>query len=94
MKHYIAEYMGTLVVTTAFLMTHGDPIAMGGVYFAVYWMTQQYANIFFTPFGPLVYYAMGRLLLKDALSILSVELLGALSATLLFAPAVTFIKDI
>ncbi len=93
MKAYIAEYMGTLVITTAFLLTHGDPFAMGIIHFAVFWMTQEYLNTFFIPFGSLAFYALGRILLKDALISVAVQLAGTLSATALFRPVVTLMQD-
>jgi hypothetical protein len=93
MKEYIAEYMGTLVITTAFLLTHGDPVAMGVVYFAVFSMTQQYLNIFFIPFGSLAFYLLGRILVKEALISAAVQLAGAASATVLFRPAVALMQD-
>jgi hypothetical protein len=93
MKEYIAEYMGTLVITTAFLLTHGDPVAMGVIHFAVFSMSQQYLNTFFIPFGSLAFYALGRILLKDALISTAVQLVGALSATVLFRPVVTLMQD-
>jgi hypothetical protein len=89
---YIIEYLGTLVIMTAKLLTEANPTIMGIVYFSVYWMTQGITTGFFTPFGPLAAYMLGRGTFQDQTYNIIAEYSGAISAILLFKPLKAYIE--
>jgi glycerol uptake facilitator-like aquaporin len=93
MNQYFIEYLGTLVVVSAKLVTEADPVVMGITFFAVYWMTKGITRGLFTPFGPLALYMLGRMGFEEASKNLLVQSLGAISAVLIYKPFSAFIQD-
>jgi glycerol uptake facilitator-like aquaporin len=94
MNQYFIEYLGTLTVVSAKLLTEADPVIMGITFFAVYWMARGITRGFFTPFGPLAFYLIGRMSAEEAGKNLVVQLLGAISAVVIYKPFSAFIQDI
>lgn len=94
MKQYIVEYMGTLVVLTAKLLTDADPVVMGLTFFAVFWMTKGISSGYFTPFVPVTGYLLGRMTAEESVYNVVAQVLGAVSAVVLFKPITAFIRDI
>jgi glycerol uptake facilitator-like aquaporin len=90
-KKYIIEYMGVLVIVTAKLLTEADPAVMAIVYFSIFWMAGKITSGYFTPFGPLAMYMLGRGALQDVVYNLIAQLTGAVSAILLFKPLKAYI---
>lgn len=90
-KRYIIEFLGTLVIMTSKLLTETNPAIMGIVYFSVYWMTQGISSGYFTPFGPLAEYMLGRGNIQDQSYNIIAQYSGAISAILLFKPLKTYI---
>lgn len=90
-KKYLVEYLGTLVIMTAKLLTEAHPIIMGVVYFSVYWMSKGITTGFFSPFGPYAAYMLGRSSIEDIGINLAVQFAGATSAILLVKPLKAFI---
>lgn len=92
MYKYFIEAIGVCVIVTAKILTEANPAVMGIVYFATLWMTQGITTGFLTPFGPIAYYLLGRMSTQDAIYNLIAQVIGALSAVLLFKPISTFIE--
>lgn len=90
-KKYIIEFLGTLVVMIAKLLTEANPVVMGVVYFSVYWMTQGISTGFFNPFGPLAAYMLKRGTTQDITYNLVAQCLGAISAITLYKPLKAYI---
>jgi hypothetical protein len=88
---YIIEYLGTLVILIAKLLTEADAAVMAIVYFSVYWMTKGITTGFFTPFGPLAAYMLSRGSIEDIGYNFIAQFLGAVSAILLLKPIKTYI---
>lgn len=86
MNKYFIEYLGVLVIVTAKLITEADPMVMAVIYFSVFTMAGKITSGFFTPFGPLAAYLLGRGNVQDMLYNLGSQLAGAVSAILLFKP--------
>lgn len=86
MNKYLIEYLGVLVIVTAKLITEANPLVMAVIYFSVFTMAGEITSGFFTPFGPLSAYLLGRGTVPDMLKNLGAQLMGALSAILLFKP--------
>lgn len=91
MNKYLVEYVGVLVIVTAKLITEADPIVMAIIYFSVFTMAGKITSGFFTPFGPLAMYMLGRGNTQDMLYNLGAQLAGALSAILMFKPIKAYI---
>lgn len=92
MNKYFIEYLGVLVIITAKLITEADPIVMAIIYFSVFTMAGKITSGFFTPFGPLAAYILGRGTVQDMLYNLGSQLAGALSAIMLFKPLKAYIE--
>lgn len=92
MYKYLIEAIGVAVIVTAKLLTEANPVVMGLVYFATLWMTQGITTGFLTPFGPIAYYMLGRMTTQDAMYNLIAQIVGALSAVLLFRPIQTLVE--
>ena len=92
MYKYFIEAIGVCVIVTAKILTEANPVVMGIVYFITLWMTQGITTGFLTPFGPIAYYLLGRMSTQDAIYNLVAQVIGALSAVLLFKPISTFIE--
>ncbi len=92
MYKYLIEAIGVAVIVTAKLLTEANPVVMGLVYFATLWMTQGITTGFLTPFGPIAYYMLGRMTTQDAMYNLIAQIIGALSAVLLFRPIQTLVE--
>ena len=86
MNKYFVEYLGVLVIVTAKLITEADPMVMGIIYFSVFTMAGKLTSGYFTPFGPLAMYMLGRGTTQDMLYNLGAQLAGALSAIMMFKP--------
>lgn len=86
MNKYFIEYLGVLVIVTAKLITEADPFVMGIIYFSVFTMAGKITSGYFTPFGPLATYMLGRGTVQDMLYNLGSQLAGAVSAILMFKP--------
>ena len=93
MKQYIVEYMGTLVVLVAKLISDADPVVMGLVFFAVFTITKGISTGYFTPFIPVTSYLLGRMTLEESLYNILSQVFAGLSAVLLMKPTMILIKD-
>jgi hypothetical protein len=91
MNKYLIEYLGVLVIVTAKLITEADPIVMAVIYFSVFTIAGKITSGYFTPFGPLAAYILGRGNVQDMLYNLGSQLAGALSAISLFRPLKAYI---
>ena len=90
-KKYIVEYMGTLVIVTAHLLTESNPVIIGIVYFATLFTAEGITDGFFNPFVPLAKYMLNRGSTEDIMYNLLAQLLGGLSSILLFKPMKTIL---
>jgi len=91
-KKYIIEFLGTAVIMTAKLLTEAHPVVMGLVYFSVYWMSRGITTGFFSPFGPLAAYMLGRGTIEDITYNLGSQYLGAISGIMLYKPLKAYIQ--
>ena len=85
-KKYIIEFLGTLVIMTAKLLTEAHPVVMGLVYFSIYWMTRGISSGYFSPFGPLAAYMLGRGTVEDITYNLGAQYAGAIGGIMLYKP--------
>ena len=92
MYKYLIEYMGSLVIVTAMLLTEADPIITALTYYAALWMTQGITNGYFNPLAPFVTLALQRGDHIDMLMNVGAQIAGALSAALIFHPTTVFLK--
>jgi glycerol uptake facilitator-like aquaporin len=84
--------MGVLVLITAKLITEADPIVMGVIYFSLFTLAGKITSGFFTPFGPLAAYMLGRGNVQDMMYNFVAQVSGAVSAILLFKPIKAYIE--
>ena len=92
MNKYFIEYLGVLVIVTAKLITEADPMVMGVIYFSVFTMAGKITSGYFTPFGPLAMFMLGRGTIDDMLKNLVSQIAGAISAILLFKPIKAYME--
>ena len=93
MRQYIVEYMGTLVVLVAKLVSDADPLVMGIVFFAVFSITRGITTGYFTPFIPVTGYLLGRMTLEETMYNILAQILAGISAVILFKPVKVFMMD-
>jgi glycerol uptake facilitator-like aquaporin len=94
MRQYIVEYMGTLVVLVAKLISDGDPIVMGIVFFATFSITKGISTGYFTPFVPVTGYLLGRMTLEESGYNMLAQVLAGISAVILFKPIKIFMNEV
>lgn len=92
MYKYLIEYMGSLVIVTAMLLTESDPIITALTYYAALWMGQGITNGYFNPLAPLVTLALQRGQMEDMIMNVGAQIAGALSAVLIIQPTTVFLK--
>lgn len=86
MYKYVIEYLGVLVIVTSKLITEADPVVMAIVYFSIFTLAGKITSGFFTPFGPLAAYMLGRGNVRDMVYNFVAQVAGAVSAIMLFKP--------
>lgn len=91
MNKYFIEYLGVLILITAKLLTEANPAVMGFIYFSLFTVAGKITSGYFTPFGPLAMYMLGRGTLEEMFYNLGSQVAGAVSAILLFKPIKTYI---
>ena len=90
---YLVEFMGTLVIVYALLLTDTNPAIMGLTYFAVYTVAGELSSGTFHPLGAVGYYMIGRMSLREMCLNLSVQIFAMIAAVLSFLPIKAFIGD-
>ena len=91
---YLVEFMGTLVIVYALLLTDTNPAIMGITYFAVYTVAGELSSGTFNPLGVVGYYMIGRMSLREMCLNLSAQIFAMIAAVLSFLPIKAFIGDI
>jgi glycerol uptake facilitator-like aquaporin len=91
---YLVEFMGTLVIVYALLLTDTNPAIMGLTYFAVYTVAGEQSSGTFNPLGAMGYYMIGRMSLREMCMNLSVQIFAMISAVLSFLPLKALMGDI
>lgn len=91
MYKYFIEYLGVLIIVTAKLLTHINPAVMGLLYFSVYWITKDITTGYFTIWVPISDYILNRSNNQDITYNLVAQILGGLSAIILFKPLKAYI---
>lgn len=90
---YVIEFLGTMVIVFAKLLTEAHPVIMGVVYFSVYWMTKGITSGYFSPFGPYAAFMLGRGNYEDMTKNFVSQFLGATAAIIVIKPVKAFIKE-
>jgi glycerol uptake facilitator-like aquaporin len=94
MLQYVVEFMGTLVVVYALILTDTNPAIMGLVYFAVYTVAGELATGTFNPLGALAYYMIGRMPLQELGFNIAAQMFAMQAAVISFLPIKVFIGDL
>jgi glycerol uptake facilitator-like aquaporin len=93
MLQYAVEFMGTLIVVYALLLTDTNPAIMAIVYFAVFTVAGELATGTFNPLGALGYYMIGRMSLQEMALNISAQIFAMEAAVISFLPIKAFIGD-
>ena len=94
MLQYAVEFMGTLVVVYALLLTDTNPAIMAIVYFAVFTVAGERATGTFNPLGALGYYMIGRMSLQEMALNIAAQIFAMEAAVISFLPIKAFIGDL
>lgn len=94
MLQYAVEFMGTLVVVYALLLTDTNPAIMAIVYFAVFTVAGELATGTFNPLGALGYYMIGRMSLQEMALNIAAQIFAMEAAVISFLPIKAFIGDL
>ena len=91
---YLVEFMGTLIIVYAILLTDTNPVIMGLVYFAVYTVAGDLSSGTFNPLGAIGYFMIGRLSLREMSFNLAAQIFAMQAAVISFMPIKAFIRDV
>lgn len=69
----LLEFMGTLLICTTLLLTHGNPILVGLAHTTALYIGKGKVESHFSPFVVLLQYSLGRMTLEDSLLHLVVQ---------------------
>lgn len=90
---YLVEFVGTLIIVYAFLLTDTNPAIMAIVYFAVFTVAGEMATGTFNPLGALGYYMIGRMSLQEMALNIAAQIFAMEAAVISFLPIKAFIGD-
>ena len=90
---YLVEFVGTLVIVYALLLTDTNPAIMAIVYFAVYTVAGEMATGTFNPLGAMGYYMIGRMSLQEMALNIASQIFAMQAAVISFLPITAFIGD-
>jgi glycerol uptake facilitator-like aquaporin len=91
---YLVEFIGTLIIVYALLLTDTNPAIMGIVYFAVYTVAGEMASGTFNPLGALAYYMIGRMSIQELGFNIGAQMFAMQAAVISFLPIKVFIGDL
>jgi len=91
---YLVEFVGTLIIVYAFLLTDTNPAIMAIVYFAVFTVAGEMATGTFNPLGALGYYMIGRMSLQEMALNIATQIFAMEAAVISFLPIKVFIGDL
>jgi hypothetical protein len=80
----LLEYMGTLLIVAALMLTHANPIVVGLAYTSALFIADGKSDGLFTPVGVLVQYLLGRIGSTASLKLLAAQVAAAASVALLY----------
>lgn len=83
LRGLLLEYTGALLICAAILWTHANPVVVGLAYTSALFIADGNTESYFNPLVALIQYVLGRLSGGEALKLVGVQILGALSASLL-----------
>jgi len=78
---YLLEYLGTLLVCSAFIMTNSNPILVGLSYTSAHYFNE---GGIFNPLMLLINLFLGRIIFSDALKLFAVQIAAALSVVIIY----------
>lgn len=90
---YLVEFVGTLIIVYAFLLTDTNPAIMAIVYFAVFTVAGEMSTGTFNPLGALAYYMIGRMSLQEMALNVATQIFAMEAAVISFLPVKAFIGD-
>lgn len=90
---YLVEFVGTLIIVYAFLLTDTNPAIMAIVYFAVFTVAGEMSTGTFNPLGALAYYMVGRMSLQEMALNVATQIFAMEAAVISFLPVKAFIGD-
>jgi len=93
MKQYIVEFVGSIVIVTAILVTNANPYVMGITYLATYLVSDDISTGHFNPIGAMAVYLAGRSSTYETCMNLLAQMAGMLAAIIAFLPITAFIRD-
>jgi hypothetical protein len=91
---YFIEFLGTLTVLYAKLISDADPSVMGIVYFAMFTIGRGITHGYFSPLTVFVQYSIGRMSMEETMYNITVQYLAAIAIIITFVPIKTFIQNV
>jgi len=93
MKQYLIEFLGSLCIVTAILVTSANPYIMAFTYFGAYLVAEDLTTGYFNPVGAIAFYLAGRSSFYELYMNLTAQVAGMLAAIIAFLPLTAFIRD-
>jgi len=83
---YFIELIGVVTILYAKLLTEGNPLVMGIVYFAMFTIAYGITTSYFSPMSGFASYFLGHMTLEDLMYNLLAHILGTILVIISFKP--------
>jgi len=92
MNKYFIEFVGTVTILFAKLLTEGEPTIMALVYFSMFSISKGITSGFFTPIGSLANFMIGRVTQEDFVYNIMTQIAATICVAITFIPIKVFME--
>ena len=83
---YLVEYMGTLLIATAMIYTHHNPILVSLAFLTAMYIGKDVSDGYYSPLAVMASYGIGHMDTETALKNIAAQLLAVLSLVVTYSP--------
>jgi hypothetical protein len=83
---YLVEYMGTLLIATAMIYTHHNPILVSVAFLTALYIGKGVTDGYYSPLAVMAMYGIGQMDVETALKNIGAQLLAVLSLVVTYSP--------
>jgi hypothetical protein len=93
MNKYFIEFVGVLIILFANVLTEGEPVVIGLVFFSVFHIAKGVTSGFFNPLSAVAIYGLGRTSFSDMRNNILAQGAGLVAFLIAYTPIHKLIKD-
>jgi hypothetical protein len=83
---YLVEYMGTVLIGSAMIYTHHNPVLVALAFLVAMYIGKDIVDGYYSPLAVFVSYGIGHMPLQTALENLTTQLLAVASLVITYTP--------